>query len=104
MPRWLTAIDVEDLRQERELARLEGRCPKQAVRAYMRQEHRFYDLICLAPLNDWTTPAPAPLPLPPPVRSPESIERRKAYSREWWRKNGREYRRRRKSQLNMSTS
>ena len=91
--RWITCLDRRDFAQERALALLEGRDPKGAVRAYLRQEHRFYDMI--APLTERGSWAQAPLPLPPPKRSPESIERRRAYTREWWRRNGQAYRRER---------
>lgn len=61
------------------------------MRAYLRQEHRFYDMI--VPLAEWGSWATAPLPLPLPKRTPEGIERRRAYTREWWRRNGKAYRR-----------
>lgn len=84
-------IDREELEQVKALARVEGTCPKAAVREFLRQEHRYYDLI-----GGWGRRTHVPLPIPGPVRSAESVERRKAYSREWWRKNGAAYRARRK--------
>jgi hypothetical protein len=95
MPRWLTAVDPEDLAQERELAHLENRCPKAAVRSYLRQEHRFYDIIVDFPL-ELAVAIDTAISLPGPVRSTESIEQRKAYSRAWWRTNGAAYRAKRK--------
>ena len=102
--RW--CVPQEDLDQERALALLEGRCPREATRAYIARERHFYDAI-----TEWTddyaglrerkygrpaqTLAEAPMPVFRYRRSPDSIERRKAYTREWWRKNGAEYRRRR---------
>lgn len=93
MPRWLTCIDREELRQVRALAECEGEDPAAAVRAFLRQEHRYYDIIT----RGAGRLADVPLPVPgmwgeKPNRSAESIERRKAYTREWWRKNGAAYR------------
>ena len=88
MPRWLTMLDREEFTQVRALAEVEGTCPRAAVREFLAQEHRYYDL-----LGGYGKPTHVPLPVPGPVRSRESIDKRKAYTREWWRKNGREYRR-----------
>jgi hypothetical protein len=93
LPRWIP-IDRDDLAQERALAELEGRCPKQAQRAYIRGEHHFYDII--APIWDETQPCEVPLEPLRPQRSAESIERRRAYTREWWRRNGAAYRKSRR--------
>jgi len=103
MPRWLTTVDPEDLAQERELARLEGRCPRAAVRSYLRQEHRFYDIIVDFPM-ELVVAIDTALPLPGPVRSTESIEQRKAYSRAWWRTHGAAYRAKRKQMNGQDSS
>jgi len=91
--RW--CVPREDLDQERALAILEGRNPREAMRAYIARERHFYDYttsldvpalaFAIAPMSVYGHP----------WRSPDSIERRKTYTREWWRKNGAEYRRRR---------
>jgi len=95
--RW--CVPQEDLDQERELAKLEGRCPDQASRAYIARERHYYDFIVSLDLPGLTF-APAPMPVyGRPKRSPESVEQRKAYVREWWRKNGREYRRQRRQHV-----
>ena len=102
MPRWLRSHLTPDIRQERELAILEGRDPKVAVREFLRQEHRFYDL--LDPLGDGIVsevayPAdPVLIPLPGPNRSLESKESRREASARWWQEHGREYRARRKAE------
>jgi len=83
-------LDREEFVQVRALAEVEGTCPRAAVREFLAQEHRYYDLI-----GGYGKPTHVPLPIPGPVRSSESIEKRKAYTREWWRKNGHEYRRQR---------
>jgi hypothetical protein len=84
-------VDREELAQVRALAEVEGTCPVEAVRAFLRQEHRYYDII-----GGYGRPTHVPLPLPGPARTAESVERRKAYTREWWRANGAAYRARRK--------
>ena len=102
--RW--CVPQEDLDQERALAILEDRDPRVATRAYIARERHFYDAI--VPFTDSQaglsvrkygrpaqTVAEAPMPVFRYRRSPESIECRKAYTRDWWRKNGAEYRRRR---------
>lgn len=89
-------VPQEDLDQERALAILEGRCPREAMRAYIARERHFYDFTVSmeVPLAAF---AHAPMSVyGHPRRSADGIERRRAYTREWWRKNGAEYRRRRK--------
>ena len=86
-------VPQEDLDQERELARLEGRDPEQAVRAYITRERHFSDAI--VPLWEEPRIASSPMSVFRYRRSPGSVERRHAYTREWWRKNGAEYRRKR---------
>jgi len=89
--RW--CVPQEDLDQERALAILEGRNPREAMRAYIARERHFYDYTVSldVPLLAF---AAAPMSVyGHPRRSAESVERRKAYTREWWRKNGAEYRR-----------
>jgi hypothetical protein len=41
--------------------------------------------------------AVAPMSVYRVTRSPESMERRRSYTRDWWRRNGAEYRRRRQA-------
>lgn len=95
MPRYIP-LDREDLAQERALAELEGRDPRQAVKDFIRQEHRFYDLrVPEFHIEHESRLAPAPLVVLRPERSEESKEKRRAYTREWWRKHGREYRKKR---------
>jgi len=91
---WLRyPVPQEDLDQERELAKLEGHNPETAVRAYISRERHFYD--ATVPLESWAEPliALGPMPVFQYRRSPESIERRRIWSRDWWRRNGAEYRR-----------
>jgi len=93
--RW--CVPQEDLDQERALAILEDRDPRLAMRAYIARERHFYDYttsldvprlaFAVAPMSVYGRPH----------RSLGGIERRKAYTREWWRRNGVEYRRRRKA-------
>jgi hypothetical protein len=93
--RW--CVPREDLDQERALAILEGRDPSVAIRAYIARERRFYDYTTSLDLPRLAF-AVAPMSVyGRPRRSLEGIERRKAYTREWWRRNGAEYRRRRKA-------
>ncbi len=89
-------IDPDDLRQERAIALWQGTDPKTATRAYVDRERRYYNIILPAfHLEHEERFAIAPMVIIRPVRSPESIERRLAYSRAWWKKNGREYRKHR---------
>ena len=84
-------IDREELCQVRALAEVEGTCPRAAVRAFLAQEHRYYDIITMG--GGKLAIAPLHVPIAHhSERSAESIERRKAYTREWWRKNGKAYR------------
>jgi hypothetical protein len=96
MPRWLTTIDREELSQVRALAEVEGACPKQAVREFLQQEHRYYDLISMGGGRLARVPQHVPI-AHHSRRSAESIERRKAYTREWWRLHGKEYRAKRRT-------
>jgi hypothetical protein len=92
--RW--CVPQEDLDQERELAQLEGRCPIEAARAYIARERHFYDFITSIDTVSELGIAVAPMPVYHEARrSPESVERRRSYTRDWWRRNGAEYRRRR---------
>ena len=91
-------VPREDLDQERALAILEGRDPRLAIRAYIARERHFYDYI--AGLYEDCEPVMSAAPMSVyghPHRSSEGIARRTAYTREWWRRNGAEYRRRRKA-------
>lgn len=97
MPRWLPTVDHEELRQVRALAEAEGTCPDAAVKAFIRQEHRYYDLVVHSIIEDGIKFATAPLPLPC-VRTPEGIEARRERTRAWWRANGAAYRAARKEQ------
>jgi len=93
MPRWLTMIDREEIWQVRALAEVEGICPKQAVREFIRQEHRYYDII-----GGYGRPTHVPLPIPGGVRTEESKERRAEKNRLWWREHGAEYRAKRRAE------
>ena len=93
MPRWLTMIDREELQAVRALADVEGTCPRAAVREFLAQEHRYYDL-----LGGWGRPTSVPLPIPGGVRTDESKERRADANRTWWRENGVAYRAKRKAE------
>lgn len=84
-------LDREEFTQVRALAEVEGTCPRAAVREFLAQEHRYYDII-----GGYGKPTHVPLPLPGPARTEEGIRRRKAYTREWWRVNGAAYRAKRK--------
>ena len=99
MPRWLTTIDREELQAVRALAEVEGTCPRAAVRAFLAQEHRYYDI-----LGGFGRPTHVPLPIPGPVRTAESVEQRKAYSRAWWRTHGAAYRAKRKQMNGQDSS
>jgi hypothetical protein len=101
----LAQTDLEDLAQERALALLEGRDPTGAEHAYRNREARWRETITF--LDDgagWVTThlASVPLPIRPsagrkPVHySPEVLARKRAYSREWWKRKGPAYRRERK--------
>lgn len=93
MPRWLTMLDREEFVQVRALAEVEGTCPKAAVREFLRQEHRYYDLI-----GNVGKVTHVPLPVPGAERSEESKERRAEKNRTWWRENGAAYRAKRRSE------
>jgi hypothetical protein len=93
--RW--CVPQEDLDQERALAILEGRCPREAMRAYIARERHFHDYTTSMDVPSLAF-AVAPMSVyGHPRRTVEGIERRKAYTRDWWRRNGAEYRRRRKA-------
>jgi hypothetical protein len=93
--RW--CVPQEDLDQERVLAILEGRSPREAIRAYIARERHFYDYTISLDVPELAF-AHAPMSVyGHPRRSAGSVERRKAYTREWWRKNGAEYRRKRQA-------
>jgi len=86
-------LDREEFIQVRALAEAEGTCPKEAVREFLRQEHRYYDLI-----GGYGKVAQAPLPVPGAERSEESKDRRADANRTWWRENGAAYRAKRKAE------
>ncbi len=84
-------LDPRDIAQERALAELEGRDPDAAERAYRQRERTYYDHVAgLAWALHRASPAP---PQALAVRrSRAGQERRRAYSRSWWRAHGRAYR------------
>ena len=86
-------LDREEFAQVRALAECEGTCPKVAIREFLRQEHRYYDL-----LGGYGRPTDVPLPVPGGVRTEESKERRAEANRTWWRENGAAYRAKRKTE------
>jgi hypothetical protein len=67
------------------------------MRAYIARERHFYDYTTSMDVPSLAF-AVAPMSVyGHPRRTVEGIERRKAYTRDWWRRNGAEYRRRRKA-------
>jgi hypothetical protein len=101
---WWFPFDPRDIRQERALAVLEERDPDQAAKDWFRRERNWHRFHCSFPEGDndfvdaWIHKfyvAVATKSTTVPHRSSQSTEQRKAYVREWWRKNGAEYRRRR---------
>ena len=91
--RW--CVPREDLDQERALAIIEGRDPRLAMRAYIARERHFYDYTTSMDVPGLAFAAVPMCVYGHPRRSPESMEKRRIQSRDWWRKNGAEYRRRR---------
>jgi len=87
-----TMIDREELQQVRALAEVEGCCPREAVRAFLRQEHRYYDII-----GGYGRVTHVPLPVPVGVRTEEGKAQRAERNRAWWREHGAEYRAQRKA-------
>lgn len=65
------------------------------MRAYIARERHFYDYTTSMDVPSLAFAAAPMSVYGHPHRSLESVERRKAYTREWWRKNGAEYRRKR---------
>ena len=92
----------EDLAQERAIAEWLGEDPKKAARAFIRQEHKFYDLILPFYGEDGDDEgkkqhrAIAPMVILRAVRSEEGKEARAERNRQWWRLNGKAYRQHRK--------
>jgi hypothetical protein len=86
-------IDREEFAQVRALAEVEGTCPKAAVRAFLRQEHRYYDII-----GGYGKPTSVPLSVPLYIRTDEGKEKRAEQNRAWWREHGAEYRAKRKAE------
>jgi hypothetical protein len=90
----------EDLAQERAIAEWLGEDPKKAVRAFVRQEHKFYDIIVPFYGDDdqgsGQKRAIAPMVILRAVRTPEGKAARAERNRQWWRTNGRAYRQARK--------
>lgn len=106
---WWVPIDPQDISQERALAQLEGRDEDEAARDWIRRERAWYRVLRPFPSGDqdyvdaWVEKFyTAVATKVKPNRSAVSIEQRKAYVREWWRKNGREYRRRRRGRSSKS--
>lgn len=103
--RWLwVPIDWRDVDQERALAQLEGRDPDEAAAEWIRKERYWYRFHVSFPDGDqdyvdaWVQKFyVAVATIRKPQRSLESMEQRRAYVREWWRRNGQAYRRRRSS-------
>lgn len=101
---WWVPLDIRDIHQERALAKLEGRDEEEAAKAWIRAERRWYRTHLSFPdgedgdaLDLWVVKFMVAIESRiKPQRTPESIEQRRAYVREWWRKNGKEYRQRRK--------
>jgi hypothetical protein len=100
MPRYLSQDLREDLAQERAIAEWLGEDPKVAQRKFLRQEHRFYDIVAPFFTDDeigkTAVLAAAPLVILRANRTPEGKAARAERNRIWWRTNGAEYRRMRK--------
>ena len=100
LPRYLHLDLKEDLAQERAIAEWLGEDPKKAVKAYLRQEHRYYDIIVANVGEDLRTEdlkvAIAPLVILRAVRTDEGKAARAERNRVWWRENGAAYRAKRR--------
>lgn len=96
MPRYLHQDMREDLAQERAIAEWLGEDPKKAVRAFIAQEHKFYDIIVPWFGDDREKRATAPLVILRAARTPEGKTARAERNRLWWRANGSAYRKLRK--------
>ena len=101
--RWIwVPIDQDDICQERALAELEGRDPDAAAKEWIRREKYWYRFHVSFPYGDqdyvdsWILKFYAAIPtVAKPNRSEDSLAKRREYVRNWWRTNGKEYRRKR---------
>ena len=92
MPRYLNRDLREDLQQERAIALFLGEDPDKAVKAFIRQEHKFYDIIVPFYEDSDRNFATAPLVILRAVRSEEGKKARAERNRLWWKTNGIAYR------------